>query len=85
MKRSEMLEHIEEELKEFLVNYENASEKARPHKIRSAADGILAMVEGLGMEPPLNFDNMDNEWEIVPKSFGTSRQAKVAKVKKEKV
>jgi len=52
MKRSEVLFHIEEELKEFLENYSIASEKAKPHRIKFAADGILCFLEGFGMLPP---------------------------------
>jgi len=54
MKRSEMIDYIKSELEEFIERY-NQSEgnpKRQVHRVRSAADGILAMVEGLGMKPP---------------------------------
>ena len=73
MKREEMLDHIHDELMEFLTNYNNASAKAKPYKIKMAADGLLAIIEGLGMEPPPVFSEgrkrvnperpYVNEWE----------------------
>lgn len=52
MKRSEMLEHIREELKEFVEYYNIASEKAKSHVVRARADTILSMLEGFGIKPP---------------------------------
>lgn len=47
MKRSEMIEHIAEELMDVV----NAIEKDRPYFQRKAAD-LLDMIEGFGMQPP---------------------------------
>jgi hypothetical protein len=52
MKRSEMLEHIEQELQDFIKYYNNASEKAKRPVTKSASDKILCMIEGFGMLPP---------------------------------
>ena len=63
MKRSEMIEHIKEELEEFIDDHERSTSKRVPYLIKNKADGLLAMLEGFGMLPPLNEDNyhyMDN-------------------------
>lgn len=57
MKRSEMLSYVEDELKNFIANYEVAStspnaDKRREYVLKSAADSLLAMVESFGMLPP---------------------------------
>jgi len=73
MKRSEMLQYIEEELLEFHKNYQQASDKAKKHKLKNASESILAMIEGFGMVPPLYIPNgalgypdqalAEHEWE----------------------
>ena len=67
MKRSEMLEHIEEELWELLRVLETASDKSEPHIVKNKADGILAFMEGFGMQPPhtkvINCNCYDHNWE----------------------
>lgn len=52
MKRSEALDHIKEELEEFITIYNISSDAAKPYKIKSASDKILSMLEGFGMEAP---------------------------------
>lgn len=53
MKRDEVIYYIKEELKDFIKNYNNVrNDKARDHKLESAALGIMAMLEGFGMQPP---------------------------------
>lgn len=47
-----MLEHLREELEEFLEQTKNASEARLPHVVRAKADTILAFMEGFGMAPP---------------------------------
>ena len=54
MKRSEMIEHIEAEMIEFFDKYQRASDKAKPHKSKAAAEGLLAMLEGWGMLTPFS-------------------------------
>lgn len=66
MKRSEMVEHIQEELKELIQSVSHSSEKAMQHQIRAKADSILAMLEGMGMLPPDNGSSIkadENLWD----------------------
>lgn len=62
MRRNEMIDQLKAELIEFAEDYYLASDKRSPHIIRSRADGILCLIEGLGMLPP--FNGIDYEWEI---------------------
>lgn len=74
MKRSKMLENIQEELKDAIKHYLNSSSKAKPHVLRYQASNILDMIERFGMLPPLKEDSswveidgtlkrIENEWD----------------------
>lgn len=64
MKRSAMIEHIQEELLEFFISYRKSSDKRKSYVLKYRAEGLLDMLEGFGMLPPLNEDyyhHMDNQ------------------------
>lgn len=63
MRRQEMIEFIQDELEEFIGYYQVASEKAKPNKLRAGANGMLDMILGFGMLPPLNEETNENQWE----------------------
>jgi hypothetical protein len=58
MKRSKMIEYIEDELIDFVTSYNLSSDAAKPYKRHYAAAGLLAMIEGFGMLPPENKNNI---------------------------
>lgn len=63
MKRSEMVDHIKEELLEIQDMRKYSNETDENYYTRKA-DSLLAMIEGMGMLPPLNetvYHYMDNE------------------------
>jgi hypothetical protein len=52
MKRSEMLEHLQEVLIEFFSKYAGTPKKSQKYVIERYADEILSFQEGFGMLPP---------------------------------
>ena len=62
-KRTEMVDHIYEEIADMLVNRQYSNETDMEYYKRKA-DGLLAMIEGFGMNPP----NITIE-ELVPGSL----------------
>ena len=66
MKRSEMIEHIAQELIDVAVDERSYKTAYRAYFQRKAAD-LLDMIEGFGMQPPLNINSEDfpfaYEWE----------------------
>lgn len=63
MTRQEMVGFIRDELEEFIGQYQIASEKAKPNKLKAGASGMLDMILGFGMLPPLNEETNENQWE----------------------
>jgi hypothetical protein len=49
MIRDEINDHIKEELQSFVNSYANASDKAKPHLIKSYSEGIVDMLLGMGV------------------------------------
>lgn len=63
MKRSELIDFIKDELVEINNCRRLSNEKDEKYYLRKAA-GMLDMIEGFGMIPPLNeeiYHHMDNE------------------------
>lgn len=64
MKRSEIIEDIKDDLEALLINLENCHTiKAHQRVLKSGAEGILDMLEGYGMEPPVSDKTNINEWD----------------------
>lgn len=54
MKRSEAIEHIQDVLEEILHSRNLVTTKRYPYWIKAKAADILDMLQGFGMEPPIN-------------------------------
>ena len=67
MKRSEMVSHIHEELKDLINSYESASSKRVPHLIKHRAEELLDVLEGFGMLPPERY--RDHNWNELDISY----------------
>ena len=59
MKRTEMVDHIYEEIADMLVNRQYSNETDMKY-YRRKADALLTMIEGFGMLPPFNRPWMDS-------------------------
>lgn len=66
MRQSEMIEHIAQELIDVAVDERSRNTAYHSYFQRKAAD-LLDMIEGFGMQPPLNINSEDfpfaYEWE----------------------
>jgi hypothetical protein len=49
MTKQELITHFQEELLFFHHNYNNASDKAKEHVLKNAANGLLDMLMGMDL------------------------------------
>lgn len=52
MKRSEMIDYISDELKDFHSDVDNLGNQNYTKFVLRKAEGLLNMIEGFGMQPP---------------------------------